>query len=300
MPQTTHRRAAKFAVAPRITDTLGNYEDELTTRKFTPRTVDTYLREMRAVSVWLGESATLADLNKETIGRYQRERRALAAGSLAKTVAALRSYCAWCVSAGLREDNPALLIQPPKRPKTLPKPLSTAQLVAVDTLLGDVPQDEWRQVARARYVRACLLMLYAGLRISEVAHLDWADLDVDGGVMFVRNGKGNKDRALPLHRRIIAELQRTNVAERRGRVVGLSLGGLRHIFQRWLRSEGLHISAHQLRHTFATRLLWAGADLRQIQELLGHESLATTEKYLGLNTERTRGTVALLPDSWRE
>ena len=295
---TTKQRTATLAVAPRIADTLGGYEDDLGVRKLSPRTADTYLREVRAVACWLGDDATLADLSKETIGRYQRERKMKAASTLAKTVAALRSYCAWCVDAGLRADNPALLVNPPKRPKTLPKPLSTAQLLAFDTLLDAVPQEAWRQPVRARWVRACLLMLYAGLRISEVVALEWRDADLDAGTLRVR-GKGNKDRALPMHRRIIAELTRTNAAERRGFVVGLTIGGTRHIFDRWLRSEGLHISAHMLRHTFATRLLWAGADLRHIQELLGHESLATTEKYLGLDTERTRGAVALLPDTWR-
>lgn len=289
--------SAVLHIAPRIRDTLGCYEDDLFARKLSQRTIDTYLREIRAVSAWIDADATLADLTPQSIAAYQRSRKSFAAATLGKTVAALRSYCAWCVRSDLRLDNPAAEVEPPKRPKTLPKPLSSTQLTLLHTLLS-TPLPDWREKRRASWVRACLLMLYAGLRISEVASLDWRDIDLDVSTLFVRGGKGAKDRLLPIHARLLSDLTLTPPVRRRGLVVGLSLGGIRHIFDRWLRHAGLHVSAHQLRHTFATRLLWAGADIKQIQELMGHESLATTERYLGLDTTRSKAAIALLPDEW--
>ncbi len=298
MQQIDQRSIVRLIVSPQIEATLDAFEDELATRKLSPRTLDTYLREVRAVAAWLGPDAMVSDITVTTIGRYQRSRKDRAASTLGKTVAALRAYGAWCVSAGLCATNSALEIKPPKRPKTLPKPLSTAQLNQLDRLLRAPVPDGQRGIRQKRWVRSCVLMLYAGLRISEVVALQWAHVDLDAASMFVRGGKGAKDRALSLHTRIVADLSATPPHDRRGPVVGLSLGGVRHVFDRWLRDDGLHISAHQLRHTFATRLLWAGEDVRTIQALLGHESLATTEKYLALDLRRARAAVDRLPEAW--
>ena len=278
--------------------TLAGFEDTLAARKLSPRTVDVYVREVRALAAWIGDESLVADLTAAAIGRYQRSRKTRAAATLGKTIAALRSYCGWCVACGLMPVNVALAVKPPKRPKTLPKPLSRAQLVQLDVLLETLPAEGWRRARRARHVRAILLMEYAGLRISEVVDLNWRDVDLDEHTFFVRGGKGAKDRFLSLHTRLVTDLCATPLHARHGRVVGLSLGGVRHIFDRWLRDAGLHISAHMLRHTFATRLYWAGESIKTIQHLMGHESLATTEKYLALDLARARVAVARLPERW--
>jgi len=147
-------------------------------------------------------------------------------------------------------------------------------------------------------------MLFGGLRISEAAALRWRDVDLEGRYLVVRDGKGGKDRSVPLHPILLAELaaeppHRPNWAVA-GKVdgSGMAVKSMAHIFERWLPALGLAISAHQLRHSFATELLRKRADIREIQELLGHESLETTQRYLALDPERLRAAVELLPDEW--
>jgi site-specific recombinase XerD len=120
----------------------------------------------------------------------------------------------------------------------------------------------------------------------------------------VRDGKGGKDRSVPLHAILLAELaaappHRPNWAVAgKADGSGMTVKSMAHIFERWLPERGLAISAHQLRHSFATELLRKRADIREIQELLGHESLETTQRYLALDPERLRAAVELLPDEW--
>jgi len=150
-------------------------------------------------------------------------------------------------------------------------------------------------------------MLYAGLRISEVADLEWRDIDLDELTLIVLHAKGGKFRIIPIHERLGAGLHAIPEKERRGAVCGKrnrtarSRKSLPHLFSEpWLGSEeiGLEISAHQLRHTFATRMLWNGANLREIQRLLEHASLATTARYLAVKIEQKRKAVDTLPDRW--
>ena len=155
---------------------------------------------------------------------------------------------------------------------------------------------------RARHNRAILLMWYAGLRISEVPALDWRDVDLDEGMLIVRDAKGGKDRSIAIHDRVLRNLAATPEDRQRGAVCGrldgrpISYKSMPHIFGRYLKGYGLAISAHQLRHTFAVQLLRAGADLRTIQTLLGHASLETTQRYLALDFDDKRRAIDKLPD----
>lgn len=147
-------------------------------------------------------------------------------------------------------------------------------------------------------------MLFGGLRISEAAALRWREVDLDAATLMVIDGKGGKDRMVPLHPTLLNELTRVEAPRKTWTVAGKPDGSpvkqksLAHIFERWLPGFGLNISAHQLRHSFATELLRAGADLRSIQELLGHTSLETTQRYLTLSNHQLRVAVDKLPSSW--
>jgi site-specific recombinase XerD len=304
--ETKIETGVRLAVSPVITLTLPSFAAALEGKKTRPRTIETYLKVVRAFSAWLGDESTVGAISADSIGRYQITRGKLAAATIAKDLSGIRSYCRWCIKAKLRGDDPTLELEWPKRVEPIPRALKTRELRLLDKILSaPLPLlDLKKRHVRQREIRTVLLMLYAGLRLSEIPELDWRDVDLDEETLIVRNAKGGKDRALPIHRKVAEHLALTPEAKQIGAVCGrldgkkISYKSVPHVFDRWLKDEGLSISAHQLRHTFATQLLWAGRDLRTIQRLLGHASLATTERYLSVEMEQKRAAVDSLPDHW--
>jgi integrase/recombinase XerC len=191
--------------------------------------------------------------------------------------------------------DPARGLPTPRLPKRLPRTLPATELGrALDRLAGDDPA--------SRRDRALLELAYsAGLRLSELVGLNRGDVDAAGGVLRVR-GKGRRERVVPAGRAALAALERYLTGEGRARgrgdepvfvnARGLRLSGrtVQRTVQRRLGqvAAGLGVSPHALRHSFATHLLDRGADLRAIQELLGHRSLATTQVYTHVSRSRLR------------
>ncbi|HEV8307764.1 MAG TPA: tyrosine recombinase XerC [Methylomirabilota bacterium] len=229
--------------------------------------------------------AYLADLHE----------RGLARTSVARRLAALRSFYRFLVRRGRARANPAHDVRTPRLPKRLPAYL---------------PIDESEALLRAPFPttpagardRAILEMLYAtGVRVAELAGLDLADVDLRDGAVRVM-GKGGKERIVPLGKKAV-EAVRAYLGYRRNRTAGeptsgpvfqnrrggrLTVRSLHRIVRGRAHAAGLHrrVSPHTLRHTFATHLLDAGADLRLIQELLGHARLGTTQKYTHVSADR--------------
>ncbi len=216
--------------------------------------------------------------------------------TIARKLSAVRSYFRYLLRQGLVEDNPAEAVLTPKQEKKIPHYLTVDDVfrlldqVQEDTLLG-------------RRNRAIFETLYtAGTRVSELAGLDTTDVNLDEGIIRV-HGKGNKERVLPIGGKAAAAIRayrdrlyrETGVApdaggalflnRRKGRLTARSIA---RILDKLVRQCGLlvPVSPHTLRHTFATHLLDAGADLRTVQELLGHESLSTTQKYTHVSIDR--------------
>lgn len=286
-------------------ETVDGYRVWLATRKLRPRAIATYLRDLTRYFGYLGDAATVADVTQETIEAYQASRAHLSGATLGKDLTIIRSYARWCVRKRFLSADPTLDIDWPSRDEVPPRALSSDELSLLERALAAplAALPAARRSSRARDRRAVLIMLYGGLRISEVAALLWKDVDLDRGTIMVRDAKGGKFRLVPIHERLDAALREVPPEDRCGAVYGrrgdgkaCSYKSLPHIFgPRWLASCGLHISAHELRHTFATQLLWAGANLMEIQRLLGHASLATTEKYLSLEIEQKRKAITRLP-----
>jgi len=268
------------------------------------------------------------NLIREFVGHLHDQ--GLEKSSIARKLAALRSFFKYCVREGLLKENPARLVPTPKLPKRIPSVLSAEemnnflnQLAAMEAPAsgGPVPtRKRGRALALAqpeeptivqedglflRRDRALLELLYAaGLRVSELTGLNLSDIDQKERMLRVR-GKGNKERIVPYGSKaqdaldtywpLRAELLLQKAAARGGRrgpphlqAVFLNYAGRRltqrsvgRLVKKYVRlvNINLDLHPHSLRHAFATHLLADGADLRAIQELLGHQSLSTTQKY---------------------
>jgi len=226
-----------------------------------------------------------------------KERR-YAATTVARKVAAIKSFFSFLVAEGMMRDNPTRDVPSPRVGKSLPKPISISQ---VHRLLE---QPTKLSTPEAKRDGAMLQLLYAsGMRVSELVSLNLADLDTEGG--YVRCfGKGHKERLIPIHRQAVLVLKEYltearphlahNIDEkalflnRRGE--RLTRQGLWQILKGYAKSAelGAEITPHTLRHSFATHMLSGGADLRSVQELLGHANISTTQVYTHLTTEHIR------------
>ena len=219
------------------------------------------------------------------------------ASSVARSLAAVRGFHRFLVRERLAGSDPSHDLGTPKVPSPLPKALSIEQ---VEALLGAVVGDD----PRALRDRALLETLYAaGLRVSEATALDVDDVDLDHGAVRAF-GKGSRERLVPLGRSARGALEsylvrgRPSLATpRSGPALLLNARGARltrqgcwKILRRHAKHAGLEaaVSPHVLRHSFATHLLAGGADIRSVQEMLGHASLATTQVYTKVTQERLR------------
>ncbi len=216
--------------------------------------------------------------------------------TVARKLAASRSMFQWLCREGFLPADPAAGLRTPKKEKRLPRFLSREEM---ERLLSAPKGDGIREVRD----RAILESLYSsGVRVSELAALDEADLDLRAGVARVM-GKGRRERLAGLGRFAVDAIRAYTAA--RGRVPGsgrtgalfenrdggrLSTRGIQRVVAKRLAEAGLdpRISPHKLRHSFATHLLDAGADLRSVQELLGHRNLATTQIYTHVTAGRLR------------
>jgi site-specific recombinase XerD len=216
----------------------------------------------------------------------------------ARRTAAIRSFFGWLRESGRIDRNPALLLPAPAPAQLLPKALDAR---AIERLLETSADDAGPVALRDR---ALLEVLYgAGLRASEAASLRLRDIDTDQALLRVM-GKGRKERKVPLGNPGIAGLRqwikrgrpRIETPESGDRVFitargkPLSRDGVYRAVKRRVRLAGLdaHVSPHTLRHTFATHLVQNGADLRAVQEMLGHASINTTQVYTTLADEHLR------------
>ena len=260
------------------------------------RTLEAYRRGLQALAGWLaGRGRTLGTARREDISAFHGAQ-AGAVRSIARRQSAFRRYYAFVLRDQPGFADPTLLIERPRLPRSLPKALAEREIEG----LLDAPDLGTPLGLRDR---AMLELMYAcGLRVSELVELPLAALNLRQGVLRV-TGKGGKDRLVPVGEvaleRIAAYLAGARPILAKGhqpaalflsnRGTGMSRQMFWTLVKRYALVTGIHarrISPHVLRHSFATHLLNAGADLRSIQELLGHASLNTTQRYTQLSWER--------------
>jgi len=269
----------------------------LSAARLAPRTVEAYRRDLSDFTRWLGGAPGAATTPQ--LESYVAQMRAdgLAATTIARRVAALRSFFRHQMLLGVRADNPAAELELPRRRRALPKTLSPGEAERlIDAAAGTTP--------RSMRDRALVELLYgAGLRVSEAVGLERAGVDLENRVVRVI-GKGSKERIVPIGREAVDALRRylahgRPYLDRRHRPElflnaqggGLTRAGAFLILRRVAEKAGLEperVHPHLLRHSFATHLLEGGADLRSVQEMLGHADLATTELYTHVSDRRRR------------
>jgi integrase/recombinase XerD len=292
-----------------LADPVGRFLDHLTVeRGLAGNTIDAYRRDLHRYLEFLrsrgvqdptraGEPAISEFVAHLSSSEYA-PGRTYRASSVARALAAVRSFHRFLVREGESETDPAEGVARPKVPRNLPRPLTVDEVAAIVA----APADDGGPVGLRD--RAILETLYgAGLRISELVGLDVDDVDLEeGSVRAV--GKGSKERLVPLGRYAVRAVQsylvrsrpalagqRTRGAlflnQRGGR---LTRQGCTNIVKAMARRAGLRkrVTPHMLRHSFATHLLEGGADVRVVQELLGHASVATTQIYTLVTKDRLR------------
>jgi integrase/recombinase XerD len=268
----------------------------LATRR-APKTVDAYRRDLAALTAWL--DGPIGRITTEQLEQYLAELRAagLSAATIGRRVAAIRSFFKHQALLGVRADNPAAELDLPRRRRTLPRTLSPAEAERlVEAASGTTP--------RALRDRALVELLYgAGLRVSEAVGLHKSSVDLEQRLVRCV-GKGSKERVVPIGRQAVQALRRYLSRGRpyldtrhrpelflNAKGGGLTRAGAFLILRRLATKAGLEperVHPHLLRHSFATHLLEGGADLRSVQEMLGHADLATTELYTHVSDRRRR------------
>jgi integrase/recombinase XerC len=267
-----------------------------TERNVSPHTLVAYRRDLQQLALFAAEErggdVTACEVDHLLLRRYLALLGKTAGKStIGRKLAAMRTFFRFLLRQGDIGRNPAELTATPKKEQRLPFHLDIDQTTA----LMEAPTAEEKHVLRDR---AILELLYSsGLRVSELTGLDIGDLDLSGGMVRVM-GKGGKERIVPVGSRAILAVR--EYLAQRGELAGngalfLNTRGRRINRRSVARIVDAHvlrvaafkrISPHTLRHTFATHMLEGGADLRSIQELLGHASLSTTQKYTHVGIDR--------------
>ena len=298
---------------------IRKYLDYITIEKnYSAHTATGYAHDLGEFVAFLaGSPVERADLL--ILRRYLAElkKRELSKATLARKLAALRSFFRFLTREGYLLKNPATFLKGPKREKHLPVVLNERDLAH---LLDFTPGDLESSRAKARKVaggaaarrafwrdKALIETLYStGCRVSEVVGLDEADVDFIAGLVKVM-GKGKKERLVPIGEKALLAVRRYLVERQSGghgtsakalflnhsgHKTGsrLSVRSVRRILNRRFQEAALSgkVSPHSLRHSFATHLLDRGADLRSVQELLGHENISTTAIYTHVSSERLK------------
>jgi len=276
-----------------VYQTIGEYLEYLEIEKgLSQNTIDAYRRDLENFADVTGKNS-LSEIDRMIINSYVRElrERKLAPTSIIRKVASLRGFFKWATSTGILDKNPAATLEQPKVPKRLPKVVSVKEI------------EELLHSNLTPVQHTIMELLYScGLRVSELVNLKISDIDLSS--KYVRCfGKGSKERIIPIGdtaKSIVkAYLPQRDLLIKKynldtKRLLILDNGRLitRQDVYSFIHEQGklIHknISPHTLRHSFATHLLENGADLRIVQELLGHSDVSTTQLYTHISKKRLK------------
>ncbi len=276
---------------------------------YSKNTIDAYRNDLYQLAAFIREEAAKsgaippwAGFNRQSMLSYllNLRERGYVPTTVARKVAAVKSFFKFMVAEGIIKASPTEGVSSPKTGRSLPKPISISEARRL------IEQPSKLSTPDAKRDKAMLELLYAsGMRVSELVSLNLSDIDTKGG--YVRCfGKGHKERMIPIYEQAALTVgEYINEARpqlspssdetalflnRRGE--RLTRQGLWQILKGWAKEAGLEaqVTPHTLRHSFATHMLSGGADLRSVQQLLGHANISTTQVYTHLTSEHVRRT----------
>lgn len=278
-------------------------------RNASDQTLRAYATDLRAFLSWCKRTGTdplTADHRQMRAFLAELDQARYARATVNRHLSSLKGFYRWMSVAGIVENDAASVLSGPRQGRHLPHVLRPEEMVRLLSVHAarDSAGNARKQSASDMRDQALLEFLYAcGARISEASNLDLGDVDFDERQVRLF-GKGRKERIVPLHDLCVSSLKRYLIEGRpdlmrdrtspaffvstRGRRMGTD--AMRKMFKQTVRTAGLScdLSPHDMRHTFATDLLNGGADLRSVQEMLGHSSLSTTQIYTHLTSERLK------------
>lgn len=261
-------------------------------KNYSPHTILNYRLDLKDFQQFLGEQS-VEKVDYLTLRKYLAvlKEKNLTSRTVGRHLSCLRSFFRFLTREGYLKTNPLTGLSSPKLEKHLPLFLTEEEVSRL--IAAVIPKDE-----RGLRDRAILETFYSsGIRISELVGLNIPDIDFIGGIIKVM-GKGKKERIAPIGEQALSAIR--DYLERRNKPQDalflnkskrrIGVRGVRNIVGKYIRLAGIKqgVSAHTLRHSFATHLLNRGADLRSVQELLGHVNLSTTQIYTHLTTERLK------------
>lgn len=259
---------------------LDSFTSWLELRGYRPGTIKQYDYDIKRFLDWLKKSPI--EVTEGEISSYLvhiKSDRKLSNSTMLRRIASLRTFYDCLVDQGFLGNNPVSVRRPRVR-RRLPSVLSRQEM---NLLLASAKNErDW----------LLTMMLYStGARVSEISGLRWEDVELEEGTAMIRAGKGGKDRIVLFNSEAAAGLKRYGESRNpEGRIFDLSTRSIQRIIKEMARGAGIRkpVTPHLLRHSVATHLLESGADLRAIQELLGHASLSTTQIYTHISREHLK------------
>ena len=272
-------------------------------RTLARNTLESYQRDLNQYHSFLKNELEIKSIKNVTLGHIRTYVRhlsdkSMAASSVKRAISTIRTYHNFLIAERRMKDNPAQLLDTPKIPQKLPNILTIEE---IDTILNIIPNDK----PMALRDLAIFEMMYScGLRVTELCDIKTTDILWDSEIIRV-NGKGNKQRFVPIgpiardNLKNYLNHRRPSLADKNYNVVELFLSQngrkltrmmIWVLLKKWIEASNLKkkVSPHTLRHSFATHLLEGGADLRSVQEMLGHADISTTQVYTHLDKEHLK------------
>ena len=272
-------------------------------RTLAKNTLESYQRDLNQYHSFLKDDLKIKSIRNVTLGHIRTYVRhlsdkSMAANSVKRAISTIRTYHNFLLAEGRMKDNPAQLLDTPKIPQKLPNILTIEE---IDTILNIIPNDKPMAV---RDLAIFEMMYSCGLRVTELCDIKTTDILWDSDIIRV-NGKGNKQRFVPFgpiardNLKNYLNHKRPSLANKNHNVVELFLSQngrkltrmmIWILLKKWTDASNLQkkVSPHTLRHSFATHLLEGGADLRSVQEMLGHADISTTQVYTHLDKEHLK------------